>query len=234
MYRYLVVLNGDNINRYGYRFTIRALEGALFDNATIGVPSLLGHDSHKPIGWNYPIGLYFEPKITKLIGEFILAETDKDQVQIENAYQRELICRNAQACNPYIADFSKLLRLNSDYNGKYMNNGCVSYIDEGILNKYYPEFGNLEDKDGLIYLDKLFLNFDYLGQGIFKDKKTELAIFCHQYFRRNLSRQNNFHSYFLDEFVKLNTNPEINLRIALDRDLIGYAPTFKKQMELEY
>ena len=234
MHRYLAVLNGDNINRYGYRFTIGALEGTLFENATIGVPSLLGHDSHKPIGWNYPFGLYFEPKITKLIGEFIIAETDDDQETIENAYQNNLLQRNYEACKPYLSEFTVLLKLDKERKGIFMYNGCVSYQDKGLLFKHYPNFKDTLDKNGLTYLDELLAKFDYLGQGIFKDKNSELTIFAHQYFRRNLSRHNNFHSYFLDDFIKLNPKSDVNLRIALDRDMIGFAPTFKEQMELEY
>lgn len=234
MQRYLAVLNGDDVNRYGYRFTIGALEGALFDNAIIGIPSLLGHDSHKPIGWNYPIGLYFEPKITKLIGEFILAETNIDQEKIENAYQNILFQRNYEACKPYLDNFSKLLRLDSDCTGKFMYNGCVFYKDNDILFNFYPNLKGLLDKDGLIYLDDILSKFEYLGQGIFKDKNSDISIFSHRYFRRNLSYHNNYHTYFLDEFIGQNNKQEINLRISLDRDIIGYAPSYKEQMELEF
>ena len=234
MLRYLTVLNGDNINRYGYRFTIGALEDVLYQNSIVGVPSLLGHDSHKPIGWNFPIGLYFEPKITKLIGEFQLAKSEDDQRQINDAYQNELLKRNIEACEPFIKDFLSLLGSHMKEDGKYLYNGCVAYFKKGIVNKFYPEFDSYRDKNGLIYLDKLLGEFDYLGQGVFKDIKTDISLFCHSYFRRNLSRQNNFHYYFLDQFIKLNDTPDIKIRIALDEDLIGYSSTFNEQFELEY
>lgn len=234
MHRYLAVLNGDNINRYGFRFTIGALEGSLYENATIGVPSLLGHDSHRPIGWNYPIGLYFEPKITKLIGEFILAETNDDREKIENAYQNTLLKSNYKICKPHLDNFSELLRLDSICDGKFMYNGCVLYKDKDILFKYYPNLKGLQDKDGLIYLDDLLSKFEYLGQGIFKDKKSDISIFSHRYFRRNLSHHNNYHTFFLDEFIRLNDEQGINLRIALDCDIIGYAPSYMEQIELAF
>ena len=234
MHRYLAVLNGDNINRDGYRFSIGALEGALYKNFVVGVPSLLAHDSHKPIGWNYPIGLYFEPKITKLIGEFQLPESSDDQSIINSAFQNVFLKRNIEACEPHIKDFSKLLGANTNNEGKCLYNGCVTYLKKDIVGKFYPELESYKDKDGLIYLDKLLIEFDYLSQGVFKDKNNDIAIFCHSYFRRNLSHQNNFHYYFLDEFIKLNGSPGIKLRIALDEDLIGYSPTFKEQFELEY
>jgi hypothetical protein len=140
MNRELIVLNGDNINRYGFKFTIGALEGTLFELATVGVPALLGHDGHRPIGWNFPIGLYFEPKITKLIGEFHIANSEDDQNTIEYAYLNNINNRNISSCKPYHEEFSKLLGLKSEYQGNFIYNGCVSYQEKEILLRYHPEF----------------------------------------------------------------------------------------------
>ncbi|MBD1398804.1 hypothetical protein H9Q13_16650 [Pontibacter sp. JH31] len=234
MFKQLAVVNGDNVNRYGYRFTIGALEDSMFQKSLTGVPSLLGHDSHKPIGWNFPLGLYFEPHSTRLVALYLLTDTDEDQEYINRVYQNELIRRNQELCKPFLDEFSKLLSPYTNDTGHYIYCGCVSYHEKGILYRLYPELHTLKDKDGLVYLDQLLESFEYLGQGIFKCKKSEIAIFCHSFFRRNLSRHNNFHYHFLDQFIRLNDTPDITLRVALDDDLIGYSSTFNEQIELEY
>lgn len=47
----LSVFNSDAINRYGMKFTIGALETALEQSWLMGVPHLISHDIHRPIGW---------------------------------------------------------------------------------------------------------------------------------------------------------------------------------------
>ena len=59
-------------------FTIGALEQGMFDNATAGMPSLISHDFHRPLGWIYPFGLYIEPKLSRLIGNFFTCESEED------------------------------------------------------------------------------------------------------------------------------------------------------------
>jgi len=130
MHRYQAVLNSDSINRDNYKFTVGALEDALFENAVYGIPSLLGHDSHKPIGWIFPFGLYFEPKLTRLFGEFHIAETPEDREIIHSAYKRELTQRLSEACEPYLAEFCKLLKGALSESAKYTFNGCVAYHDK--------------------------------------------------------------------------------------------------------
>lgn len=90
------------------------------------------------------------------------------------------------------------------------------------------------DKSGLVFLDDLLKDFDYVGCGIFKSKTSPFCIFCHQYFKRNLSLLNSYNTYFIDEFIKLNKQNEITLRIAIDRNLIGLSKTIKGVLEFDY
>jgi len=233
MHSEIFVANSDALNRYRMMFTIGALEDGIFQNAIGGIPALLSHDLHRPIGWNVPFGLYFEPKLTRLVGEYLLPESNEDQKIIYDAHHAALANRYIECSKDYIEDFQKIVQPFVTRDARYFYNGCVAYYEPDILTKIYPNLENLQDKDGLIFLSDLFKSYAYLGQGIFKDKTNNFAIFCHQYFRRNLSHRNNFHNHFLDDFLN-EKDGEIQLRIALDFNLIGYAPSFNEQMELEY
>ncbi|MDN5204593.1 hypothetical protein QQ008_24590 [Fulvivirgaceae bacterium BMA10] len=228
------ILSANSINKYGYKFTVGALFKTLIENSVIGVPSLLGHDSHRPIGWIYPLGLFVQPNLTRLAGVNYLAESNNDQEVINTLYQNALIRKHLEMCEDFIDELKELVKDSISTKAKYLYSGCVAYNDSNILYTVYPKLKELLDKDELIKLSDILNDFEYLGQGIFKDKSSDLTIYCHRYFRRNFSYQNNFYFFFLDQFVEQYSNKEIELKIALDTDMIGYAPTYTEQQELEY
>lgn len=234
MYSSLAVLNSDAINRKRVKFTVGALEDVIYKNCIAGIPSLLGHDGLQPIGWNFPFALYMEPKLTRLIGEWQLVQTNEDQALVNRAYSAAVARRYDEECEPYRYALDKLIENHKSENGRYVGLGCAAYLDEKILTKIYPDLLSISDSDGLIYLDELMLRFEYLGQGIFKDRQQNISIFCHQYFRRSLSHINNFHFDFLHHFMRLQGTPGIRLRIALDKNLIGVASSFHGREELDY
>lgn len=86
----------------------------------------------------------------------------------------------------------------------------------------------------MIPLTILLKDFSYLGQGIFKRRSGDLAVFTHIYFRRSQSLYNNFHFHFLDELLAKQGHKDVSIRLCLDKDLIGYAPSFHDTMELEF
>ena len=234
MYKNLAVLNSDSINRKRIRFSVGALEDAVYRNCVDGIPSLLGHDGLQPIGWNFPFALYMEPGLTRLIGDYQIAQTDEEQQLINRAYTATVARRYQTECEPHVSSLEKITEGHRSHNGRYVGLGCAAYLDDEILNKIYPDLASITDSDGLIFLDDLLVRFQYLGQGIFKDRKQDISIFCHQYFRRSLSHINNFHLDFLHQFMKLQGKEDIKLRIALDRNLIGVASSFHLREELEY
>lgn len=227
-------MNTDLINRQRIMFTVGALEMAAFDNAVYGIPALIGHDGLRPMGWNFPFGVYFEPRLSRLIGKYQIAENSEEQALLNRAYNGALSRRYHEECEPHRAQLDYLIKGSQTAEGYYIGLGCAAYIDQNILNRVFPFLSSLLDKDGLIFLDELFKRFDYLGQGVFKSKEQDLAVFCHRYFRRSLSHINNFHFDFLDRFIKLHGLDDVRLRIALDADAIGLASSFHLRGELEF
>lgn len=197
MESYLGILNTDTVNRDGIMFTLGALEQGMFDNALEGMPSLISHDFHRPTGWILPNGLYLEPKISKSIGRFVIAETDDDFALIREKVQNRINRNQYEQCKDSIDEFKSQLGEQYTENGRFHRDSCVSYIEDGVLLKVFPKFDELKDKNGLIFLDDLLKDFEYVGCGTFKSLHTGFSIFCHQYFRRSLSRLNNFNTYFI-------------------------------------
>jgi hypothetical protein len=229
-----VVLNSDAVNRYGFRFSIGALEDALELKSLEGVPTCLGHDIHKPLGWTVPFGLYFEPGLCRLVGNQIIAETGPEQEFINSNHLAALKIRYFEECSPHIEDLKKLIGEHLTESATYLYVGCVCYYDEKIIERVFPKLFLKQDKDGLLYLSDLLENFTYQGHGIFKDNHSELAIIAHQYFRKSLSIHNNINYFLIDELVMKAKNEKIQVRISLDRNLIGYARTYHDTIELEY
>lgn len=234
MYKYLGILGTDTVNRDGYLIPFESLHQGITDNAINGMPSLIDHDFHRPAGWIFPFGILIEPKISKTIGSFHICENDDDKKLIYPKIQNRRININYEACKDYFEEFKSLLKDNFSNEGKFLQKGCVTYHLQDITKKIFPKLFDNLDKSGLIYLDDILKEFNYAGSGIFKSKDTEFCIFCHQYFNRSLSRANNFNTYFIDEFIQLNSKENITLRIAIDTDLIGLSKTHMGVLEFDY
>ncbi len=234
MKSYLGILSSNTLNRDGFFFTIGALEQGIYDNALTGMPSLVSHDFHRPLGWIYPFGLYIEPKMVKSIGNFVISETDEDFEIIGPKIKQYVNMVHYNHVKDHVDEFKALLGDNYTNDGRFIHDSCAAYSGDKILLKIYPKFNTLKDKDGLIYLDDFIEDFEYVGSGIFKNKTDNFAVFCHQYFKRSLSKYNNFNTYFLDNFIGFYKNKEIKLRIALDENMIGLSKTYTGSFELDY
>ncbi|MES1222284.1 MAG: hypothetical protein ABUT20_42705, partial [Bacteroidota bacterium] len=230
----LMCMSSDAINRYGMVVTTGAMEKSLKVTYDSGVPMLLGHDFHKPIGWNVPFGLFIEPGLTRLLAKKIQAANTDDLKIVRKALGNYLDKTYSKDFLPYESDFFPLVANHVSENYSRIKAGCIAIIDEGLATKLFPELFPTDDKDGLIPLSNVLKRFNYLGQGIFKHKDSKLAVYAHPYFRRTQSRFNNFHFYFLDELMSLADNTDITIKIRFDEDMIGFAPSYHETGELEF
>jgi hypothetical protein len=234
MHSYLGILSSDALNRDGYVIAFEALEQSVSQNAIEGLPSLIDHDFHRPLGWMFPYGLLIEPKISKTIGKFYVCETNEDSKliypKIQDFWQRT----HYEMTKNFKEKFIELLNENYKKEGQFIEKGCVAYYLENIVEKVFPSLFLNADKDGLIYLSDILNDFNYEGSGIFKSKNGNFSIFCHQYFNRNLSLVNNYNTYFIDEFIRLNSKKDITLRIAIDKNIVGLSETYKGTLEFDY
>jgi hypothetical protein len=234
MKQIFTVMNSDAINRYGMKFPVSVLENGLRHSWQIGIPMLLSHDIHRPVGWNRPLGLYLEPGLTRLVGIILLPENTEEQQAIYESHNSYLAKKQEencalhedsirQHCNEYLMGHEQCISAET-----------VALFGSGIAERLFPELFNDRDKDGLISLDLILDKFVQVGPGVFRHKQKDLALFAHHYFRKSLSRYNNFNRFFLENFLALSINGEGTKRIALDCDLIGLASTYRMPIELEY
>lgn len=234
MHNYLGILSSDSLNRDGYVIAFEALEKSIGETAIKGMPSLIDHDFHRPAGWIFPFGILIEPKISKTVGNFHICDNEEDRNIIYPKIQDYWQFINHEACKEYIDEFKVLLKDNFSNEGKFIHKGCVAYNLSNIAEKEFPKLFENLDKSGLIFLDDILVDFEYVGSGIFKSKSNDFCIFCHQFFKRNLSLINNYNTYFIDEFIQMNSNKVIRLRIAIDRNLIGLSKTYQGVLEFDY
>mgnify|MGYP003636762605 CR=1 FL=1 len=228
------VLNSDQINKYGYFFPISTMEDMMWMKATEGVPMHLGHDMHRPIGCMIPYALYFEPYLVRNIGITLIPETDEENKQIHNFKRYSAYKNVTDDVDKNNGALLELLKDKVSENYKYLSASTLAILDKNILATVFPELTKLKDKDGLIKIADLKENFTYKFHGVFVHNSLPLCIYSHSYFRKSLSRLNNFHYLFLDELMSHQDNEEVTLKIGLDWDIIGYAPTFLQAIELEF
>lgn len=234
MHKYFAVLNSDAVNKYNWRFSIPALEGPMWQKGISGVPMHLGHDMHKPVGWSFPYGLYFQPGLTRSVGLAILPQTEEESKRIYVSKHNYMIAHVQKEIEEYGKDFLPHINDYTSEAKKFIAAGALSIVDEKIIQRIFPHLPGQIDKDNLLPLPVLLEEFTYRSQGVFIHKTKPLCVYVHPFFRRSLSRHNNFHFIFLDELMSHAANPKVTVRVAIDWDMIGYAPSYLEAQELEY
>jgi hypothetical protein len=230
----LICMNSDSINRYGFLIHITAMEKSLKEVFDKGMPYLIGHDFHRPIGWSIPFGLFIESHLARMIARKIVATSNEDLFTIHKSVQnflgKQYDERFLQIGESFLASVSTYLSGNE----QRIDTGSIAIVDENIGYKIFQDLFDTADEDGLISLAHLLNDFTYLSQGVFKHKNSQFCLFAHEFFRRSQSRFNNFHFFFLDAFLSVAGSSECTFKIRLDRHMIGYAPSFNVRGELEF
>lgn len=230
----IISLNSDTINRYNIVFPITVLEDGIKDTYETGMPMCIGHDRHRPIGVTFPFALYLEPHISRLLGKKITGESEEDFREINKLHENYLQRNYYEGFTPHQEKFLNIVGEYLSVNHTRMVAGCAAVFDKDISIKIFPDLFAQKDDAGLIPLSVILTDFTYQGQGIFKHRTINLSIYAHHNFRRAQSVHNNFHFYFLNELLAIADNPDITIKLCIDEDIIGYAPSYHESMELEY
>jgi hypothetical protein len=232
----IIFFASDTINRYGFRIDIEAFERLIKNIHEGGMPMLVGHDFHRPVGWNLPFGVFIKPGIAFATACRWIAQNEADQSIILSKTNHFLNDRYENTFIPVNESFLNSLSTKVEKDSLKIDCGCAAIMQTDIAINEFKEFfeGTTPDKSGLLPLSYVLSEFDYYKQGIFKHKKKPLCVFAHQFFRRSQSRFNNFFFSFLDELITLSENPDLTIRIKLDSDLIGYSPSCREMGELAY
>lgn len=228
MRKFIGVLNSDRVNRYGMRFTVGSLEKVLRDSLSFGIPCLIGHDFHRPVGWVQGLSLCFEPGLVCLTGLYFTPENSEEREMISDLLQSSLSEQIARKAEPHRQGLEAKTKMHLSGNEILWPTDCAAIYDKGILKRMFPDIFKQQDKNGLVPLSTLTLK----SPGVFE--KNGLVFFAHPYFRRSLSRLNTINAPFFRILQEKANALPIETRIALDEDLIGLANTFVRREELAY
>lgn len=222
----LAIFSSSAINKYGICMGHSTLESALQQGWKIGTPSFLSHDYHRPVGWSRPLALYFEPNLTQLVGVTQQIESSDEFDIIHQRLQMFFLDNIKKHVEPYAAELRGRLGLETK-EGELCIPSCAAIIQEGIVPKIFPQLFSQKDKDGLISIKLL----NEISPGVYEI--DGLLVFAHQFFRRSLSRLNTLNEPFLC-MLKRFKDSDLDIRVALDEDMIGLADTLQKSFEFEY
>jgi hypothetical protein len=216
----------DHINRYNEKLAIEGIVRAYARAWNEEQPMSVNHDHTKCIGMTRLTGIYIEPGTLYQTNDARIPE-NKDEK--ENIQKRIGIWDKKKK---YVEKKDLYLKLEEMLSDKitekhvWLWDNAVTLIDIGIVGKVFPEILN-ESHDGLYPLKML----QPVLPGVYK--KGDFLIFAHPYFRRNLSRINTLNAAFLSRLEGLK-DTELDVKIAIDLDMIGLCGTQRESREYQY
>ncbi|EPJ5553693.1 TPA: hypothetical protein ACSQMU_005259 [Pseudomonas aeruginosa] len=230
MKEYLSLFNTDQLNKYGYRFSIDALESGLKQSWELGTPMFISHDFHRPLGWSKPLGLRIFSDQVELMGLSSFAENGEEQNKINTLSSRFIsykIQTVSETDKDSLVSGREHLLTGSEI---FAIRECISLVDENIARKSFPNLfqGDEQDKRSLCSLKDLKV----IAPGVFEYEGY--AVFAHRFFRRSLSQFNNLNMSFLSRLVKLCNSGDLDVKISLDPHSIGLINTYAEPIELDY
>ena len=242
LFKKMLTLQGiyctDGIARDKSRFAVSALEDMIWMCSDGGRPTNISHDYHKFAGWSHVNGLYISHELSYVMGNTYIPESDeemKNMQKLRQAYFYKSMTEELEKYeNEFIEELVKQKIYQIDVPGKWFYNGIALYKSDNILYNAFPKLKENTDDDGLVLLDVILSDFDYCGQGVFKCKNNQLAIVLHSFFRRSYSIFNNYNFGFLDKLFEVYNNGNHSVKVRLETNFIGFAPSWKQCREYEF
>lgn len=213
----------------GTLFSIEGLASYIEQTWSSGLPMFLSHDMHRPIGWSQGIGLLISPELVGVLGGSFMAENDEDQTKVEQAVRVYLSRKYSEVSPEDEGRLRERLGAVLTPEGQILRRESVCAWQKGIAQALFPHlFERQREKDGLTALRDL----KELAPGVYE--VDGLLVFAHHYFRRSQSRHNNLNADFLGVLHQLSLDDKLNVKIALDPDVVGLPGTWKQFIELQY
>ncbi|MFN0017829.1 MAG: hypothetical protein ACKVP0_06185 [Pirellulaceae bacterium] len=224
----LGVVNSDSVNLYNMMFTVGALADGLEQSWKYGIPTHLGHDRHRLIGWAVSLGIHLQPGLARLLSLTMLPETDEESKALAENAQGQFARQIEERHSDEIEELRRCLKGHLTDQTRLAEVGCIACVDNDLAVRLFPTLFEPCDKDGLVPLRKL----NSVSPGVYQ--VDGLLLFAHQYFRRSQSRHNTLNEAFLKQLSEVADTSELDVRVALDRDMVGLAKGFRSPIELDY
>lgn len=226
----------DEVAKDGTRFSVGAMNDMVWQGSDGGVPNHMSHDMQRLVGWNRVKGLYISHEKCSVLGDTMIPETVEEWKHIHscnNQYIRKII---SEGVEKYKDAFTAELESSGliDKNGLWHYNSVVQYVYEDIVKKAFPDLFAKTNDDGLLFLDDILQEFDYIGQGVFGHKKSQLGVLVHPYFRRSLSELNNYNFGLLDMLFDVYNSGNKSVQIKLATNVVVFTPSWLQAGEYDY
>lgn len=230
----------DGLNRKNHFMLLSTILKAYRDAWDRPIPMNIGHDRTKPIGYTKLTGVYMEPGKAYVTNESAIMETSE-----EHEILRKMIELNDhhQFCEEHKDEIDSLVeKLKGTITDSFRVapvGQAVAIKDNGIVRRLFPEWTETF-KDGLTDIKELKPIYStttdgkkgVLIPGVYL--KDGYLLFAHQFFRRTLSILNSTNEEFFVSFEKLREIPNLNVKVALDMDMVGLPGTEHPELEYQY
>lgn len=226
----------DEVAKDGTHFSIGALNDMVWQGSDDGVPSHMSHDMLRLVGWNKVNGLYISHERCSVLGDTMIPETADEWKHIHT-------CNNKYICKIISEGVSKhkdafVAELESagltDNSGMWHYNSVVQYVCDGVAEKAFPNLYAKIDNEGLLFLDDILKEFDYIGQGVFGHKKSKLGILVHPYLRRSLSELNNYNFGLLELLFDVYNSGNKSVQVRVATNVVVFSPSWIQSGEYDY
>jgi hypothetical protein len=228
MKTFTAIFGSNLVNRYGMKMPVPVLESSLDQTWDKPLPSSIGHDVHRATGWTTVIALHLQPRLARIFGAVNYAENPEEMNFVRHVLDGTISRHIAALDQQKLAELKSRLAGALSENAKPHAQNCAAFHDSGLARRAFPNLFSKCDKDGLIPLRYL----NGVAPGIFEE--GGLLLFAHQFFRRSLSRYNTLNDPFLQRLSNTAKDRKLDVRIALDDDLVGHPGTLLKNIELQY
>ena len=228
MKHFLTVPISDAVNRQNMKADTGGLHNAIVQVWPAGLPVTVNHDRQRLAGWMFYVGLHFEPGLTRVLGENVLPENQKEWDEIRKHYLAHLVRRTHEATSDSIGTLRELISTYLDGTERAIDVSATALIAQGLARRVFPKVFAREDKDALVPLTDL----EPVHPGMFRI--GELVAFAHPFFRRGESRLNTLNADLLHSLHDQVANNKCNVRVRLDPDVVGLAKTAQATFEFEY
>lgn len=230
----------DGLNRKNHFFPFSTVINSYHDSWNRLLPVNIGHDRSKPIGYTKLSGIYIEPRKAYVTNNTYAAENKEEMEQLcefIKSYNYKMFCTERKDELDKLLDM--LGKCKTDKIDVAPIGQATAIIDKEIVINVFPEFVE-QINDGLIdlrLLDPVYKkNSDgqdtYLVPGVYK--RNGYLLFAHRYFRRNLSILNSTNEEFFESLESMRDDLGVELKIALDLDMIGIEGTEEIECEYQY
>lgn len=232
MLRMLVVFCTDELDLYGSKFTVGALHSGLVQCWGQGIPGHLGHDLTRPVCWSRGLAVYIEPAKASLAGLTLIPEKPEEFSELRTAVEQSLLDRVERDIAPHLPRLREMLGDALEGEGEIHTSDDVALVEPGLAERVCPDLFALRDKAGLVDLKRVLDLTECTSPGIFD--RAGLRFFAHPFYRRAMSRLNTPNAPLLQGLLELVDRPGVEVRIALDSDMVGLANNRSRRIELEY